>query len=88
MSFQDDVRKYVLIDNEILTLTNNLKKLRQEKNKYNEKIIDIKDFEIKFLDIFSREVLEMIKMKNDAWEDFLPKGIPEIIKKNKIFCFK
>ena len=31
--------------------------------KYNGKIIDIKDFEIKYLDIFSRKVLEMIKEK-------------------------
>ena len=56
--------------------------------KYNGKIIDIQDFEIEFLDIFSREVLEMIKKKNDVWEDLLPNGIPEIIKKNKMFGFK
>jgi hypothetical protein len=56
--------------------------------KYNGKIIDIKDFEIKYLDIFSRKVLEMIKHKNHKWEKYLPKNIPEIIKKNKMFGFK
>ena len=56
--------------------------------KYNGKIIDINDFEIKYLDIFSRKVLKMIKDKNDNWEDYLPKGIPKIIKQNKMFGFK
>ena len=56
--------------------------------KYNGKIIDIKDFEIKYLDIFSRKVLEMIKQKNQNWELYLPNKIPEIIKENKMFGFK
>ena len=56
--------------------------------KYNGKIIDIKDFEIKYLDIFSRKVLEMIKQKDQNWELNLPKKIPGIIKKNKMFGFK
>ena len=56
--------------------------------KYNGKIIDIKNFEIKYLDIFSRKVLEMIKQKNHNWELYLPKKIPEMIKKNKMFGFK
>ena len=56
--------------------------------KYNGKIIDIKDFEIKYLDIFSRKVLEMIRRKNNDWEKFLPKRIPEIIKKNRMFGFR
>ena len=56
--------------------------------KYNGKIIDIKDFEIKYLDIFSRKVLEMIKQKDQNWELYLPKKIPGIIKKNKMFGFK
>ena len=30
----------------------------------------------------------MIKDKNDNWEDYLPKGIPKIIKQNKMFGFK
>ena len=40
--------------------------------KYNGKIIDIKDLN-KYLDIFSRKVLEMIKKKNLEWEKYLPK---------------
>ena len=55
--------------------------------KYNGKIIDIKNFDVKFLDIFSREVLDMIKNKNHDWDQFLPKGIPEIIKKNQMFGY-
>ena len=30
----------------------------------------------------------MIKDKNDNWEDYLPEGIPKIIKQNKMFGFK
>ena len=76
-----------IINSENLKLDNRMKEFYKF-FKYNGKIIDIKDFEIKFLDIFSRKVLEMIKNKNDVWEDFLPNGIPEIIKKNKMFGFK
>jgi len=40
MTFQDDIKKYVFIDNEIKEIVNKLKNLRQEKNIYNEKIIN------------------------------------------------
>ena len=40
MTFQDDIKKYVFIDNEIKEILNKLKNLRQEKNIYNEKIIN------------------------------------------------
>ncbi|MBK57072.1 MAG: nicotinate-nucleotide adenylyltransferase, partial [Flavobacteriaceae bacterium] len=76
-----------IINSENLKLDNRMKEFYKF-FKYNGKIIDINDFEIKFLDIFSRKVLEMIKNENDVWEDFLPNGIPEIIKKNKMFGFK
>ena len=40
MTFQDDIKKYVNLDNEIKDLSNKLKNLRQEKSIYNEKIIN------------------------------------------------
>ena len=76
-----------IINSENLKLENRMKEFYKF-FKYNGKIIDINDFEIKYLDIFSRKVLKMIKDKNDNWEDYLPKGIPKIIKQNKMFGFK
>lgn len=47
MTFQDDIKKYVILDNEIKEISNRLKNLRQEKNIYNEKIINyIEDNEL------------------------------------------
>ena len=43
MSFQDNVIKYVLLDNEIKEHYVKLKKLREEKNIYNQKIINYID---------------------------------------------
>ena len=56
-----------IINSENLKLDNRIKEFYKF-FKYNGKIIDIKDFEIKYLDIFSRKVLEMIK-KNLEWEN-------------------
>tara|TARA_A100001015_G_C15033984_1_gene734889 strand:- start:2063 stop:2407 length:345 start_codon:yes stop_codon:yes gene_type:complete len=39
MTFQDDIKKYVILDNEIKEISNRLKSLRQEKNIYNKRII-------------------------------------------------
>ena len=76
-----------IINSENLKLENRMKEFYKF-FKYNGKIIDITDFEIKYLDIFSRKVLEMIRHKNNDWEKFLPKRIPEIIKKNRMFGFR
>ena len=40
MTFQDDIKKYVNLDNEIKEITDRLKHLRKEKSIYNEKIIN------------------------------------------------
>ena len=40
------------------------------------------------LDVFSRKVLKMIKEGDQGWEDMLPEGIAEIIKREKLFGFK
>ena len=80
-------KKGNIINSENLKLENRMKEFYKF-FKYNGKIIDINDFEIEYLDIFSRKVLKMIKEKNDNWEDYLPKGIPKMIKQNKMFGFK
>ena len=57
--------------------------------KYNKKFVDITDYDKRFLNIFSREILKEIKEnKNVKWRDKLPKGISEIIVKNNMFGYK
>lgn len=52
------------------------------------KFVDIKDFDPKYLDIFSREVLQMIKSGESGWEERLPENVTKLIKQNKLFGYK
>ncbi len=56
--------------------------------KYNGKVVDIEDFNKEHLNIFSRKVLKMINNKEAGWEDLLPEGVSDIIKKQKLFGWK
>ena len=55
--------------------------------KYNGKIVDIFDFEEKYLSIFSRDILKKIKNHELGWEKQLPEGIADMITKNKMFGY-
>ena len=55
--------------------------------KFNGKVVDIKDYEEKNLDIFSRKVLKMICRSEEGWEELLPEGSAELIKNDKLFSF-
>ena len=55
--------------------------------KHNGKLIDIKDFNPEILHIFSRRVLKMIMSNESGWEEMLPEGIAEIIKKDRLFGY-
>lgn len=55
--------------------------------KTNGKLIDIKDFNPEILHIFSRKVLKMITAGESGWEEMLPEGIAEIIKKDRLFGY-
>lgn len=54
---------------------------------YNGKVIDIANFEKENLKIFSREVLKMIGNGTPGWEEMLPQGIAELIKKDHLFGY-
>ena len=56
--------------------------------KYNGKVVDIDDFNRENLNIFSRKVLTQIENEDDGWEDMLPSGVAEIIKKKQLFGYK
>ncbi|MCG2430540.1 TonB-dependent receptor [Aequorivita xiaoshiensis] len=55
--------------------------------KYNGKVVDIKDYNPEHMDIFSREVLQMIEENKDGWEQMLPAGVSETIKKKRLFNY-
>lgn len=54
---------------------------------YNGKVVDITGYENNNLKIFSREVLKMINSGKPGWENLLPKGIAELIKKHRLFGY-
>ncbi|GAA4756734.1 MULTISPECIES: TonB-dependent receptor [Flavobacterium] len=55
---------------------------------YNGKVIDITDFDKSHLKIFSREVLKMISKNKTGWEEMLPEGIAEMIKRDHLFGYQ
>ena len=76
-----------------LTDSNNLKLHPRMKDfykffKYNNKIVDIFDYEESHLNIFSRTILQKIKNNEKGWENELPQGIADAIKKNKMFGYQ
>lgn len=55
--------------------------------KFNGKVVDIKNYNPKNLEVFSREVLKMISENKSGWESMLPTGVAEIIKKQELFGY-
>ncbi|GAA0870900.1 TonB-dependent receptor [Gangjinia marincola] len=55
--------------------------------KYNGKVVDIVDYDPEILDIFSREVLQMIAEGKTGWEKMLPEGIAQMIKEGGFFGY-
>lgn len=53
--------------------------------KFNGKVLDIENYNPENLDIYSRQVLKMINQGEPGWEELLPKGIAEIIKRDSLF---
>jgi hypothetical protein len=53
--------------------------------KYNGKVMDIIDYDPEIMHIFSRDVLKKITNGEDGWEEMLPEGVADIIKKKKLF---
>ena len=55
--------------------------------KFNGKVVDIELANQKNLEIYSRQVLKMIAKGNAGWEEMLPKGVSEIIKRDNLFGY-
>jgi hypothetical protein len=56
--------------------------------KYNNRLLDIIDYDENLLDIYSVKVLEKIKKGHKGWEDMLPDEVVKQIKSKKLFGFK
>jgi len=85
---------YPMIDEETgeLITSDNLKVHPRMKElykffKYNGKVADIKDFDPEVLNIFSREILQMISEGKKGWTKMLPEGIPDLIKDYRMFGY-
>jgi hypothetical protein len=55
--------------------------------KYNGKVLDIEDYTPEFLNLFSREILQMIHNGKSGWENMLPEGSSEMIKNQNLFGY-
>jgi hypothetical protein len=56
--------------------------------RFNGRIVDIDDYETENLDIYSREVLHMIKEGLLGWEDKVPTYVDTIIKEKRLFGYR
>ena len=55
--------------------------------KYNGKVIDIEGYNPDILDVFSREILQMINDGKSGWEDMLPERTASMIKNQNLFGY-
>ena len=55
--------------------------------KYNGKVIDIEDYDKSIMNVFSREILQMIDSGERGWEKMLPEGTADLIKDYRLFGY-
>jgi len=56
--------------------------------KYNGKVVDIEKYNPNILDVFSREILQMIHEGKTGWENMLPERTAVMIKDQNLFGYK
>ncbi len=56
--------------------------------KYNGKVVDIEKYNPNILDVFSREILQMINEGKTGWENMLPERTASMIKEQNLFEYK
>jgi hypothetical protein len=76
----------IIINSETLKVHPRMKELYKF-FKFNGKVVDITNFNPENLEIFSREVLQMIGQNKPGWESMLPPGVAEIIKEEELFGY-
>ena len=76
-----------IIDSNTLRVNPRLKELYNF-FKYNDKVVDIPDYNTGDMKIFSRDILEQIKKGEKGWENKLPEGVSKLIINKKLFGYK
>jgi hypothetical protein len=56
--------------------------------KYNGKVVDIEGYNPNILDVFSREILQMIHEGKTGWENMLPERTANMIKEQNLFGYE
>lgn len=82
-----DPKTHELLTSENLKVSDNLKELYKY-FKLNKRIVDIKNHNPEYSEIYSREILKKINNNESGWENQLPEGVAEMIKERKMFGYK
>lgn len=82
-----DPGSHEILTSENLKVGDNLKELYKY-FKHNRRIVDIKNYNPQFSEIYSREVLRKIAHCESGWENQLPNGVAEMIKERGMFGYK
>ena len=95
--FRKDVRVYLypykdqatheVWNAENLKVSDNLKELYKY-FKHNNRIVDIKNYNPAYSEIYSRDILKKIANCEGGWESQLPEGVAELIKDRRMFGYK
>ena len=95
--FRKDMRVYLypyrdpangmMLDSTNLKVNDNFKELYKY-FKLNDRIVDIKDYNPDYSDIYSRDILKKITSSEMGWEEQVPDGVAEIIKERGLFGYK
>ena len=82
-----DAETRAIIDSDNLKVHPRMKELYKF-FKFNGKVVDIKLYDEKILEIFSRSVLKKITKNEPGWEQMLPEGVADIIKRDHLFGYQ
>ncbi len=82
-----DPETHELLDSSTLKVEENLKELYKY-FKHNDRIVDIKNYNPEFLEIYSRDILKKISCNIKGWENQVPDGVAEMIKERGMFGYK
>ncbi len=82
-----DPNNHELLTSNNLKVSDNLKELYKY-FKLNQRIVDIKDHNPDYAEIYSREILQKIANHESGWEKQVPEGVATMIKERGMFGYK
>lgn len=82
-----DPETHEVLTSENLKVSDNLKELYKY-FKLNRRIVDIKDHNPEYSEIYSRDILKKIANGESGWENQVPEGVAEMIKERGMFGYK